>query len=297
MTLPNFLGIGIQKAGTSWLHQQMYRHPQIFVPDRKEIHFFNRHYDKGKEWYEGFFPSGGSEKSYKAIGEFTPVYIFRENVPERIMEVLGSDVKFIVILRNPVDRLYSFYKMKKVQADFKGGIEEFGKLDSKPFKRGLYADQLKNYFRFFKKENFLILIYEELFSDPDSQKAHLDRLALFLGISPEGFRTVKQGKAVNQTVIPRYQSLYRSALWVRKQILKTGADWIIPFAHKVGIRKKLFGGVESFPPLSASDRQLLEHAYSSHNSELETLLGRDLSIWKMEEGSNGLKVKKYGRNG
>ncbi|MDH3256230.1 MAG: sulfotransferase domain-containing protein [Nitrospinota bacterium] len=280
MALPDFLGIGIQKAGTSWLHQQLYRHPQVFVPDRKEIHFFNRWYDKGKEWYAGFFPSGGSEKSYKAIGEFTPGYIFRENVPERIVEVLGTDVKFIVILRNPVDRLYSFYKMKKVQADFKGRIEEFGNLDSKTFKRGLYAVQLKNYFRFFKKENFLILIYEELFRDPESQKAHLDRLARFLDISPEGFRTIEQEKAVNQTVIPRYQSLYRGALWVRKHMLKAGADWIIPLAHKVGIRKRLFGGVQSFPPLSASDRQWLEHAYASSINELEILLGRDLNIWK-----------------
>lgn len=282
MALPDFLGIGIQKAGTSWLHQQLYRHPQIFVPDRKEVHFFDGWYDKGVEWYEGFFPSGGSEKSYKAIGEFTPRYVFEKDAPKRIAEVLGTDVKFIVILRNPADRLYSFYKMKRVQSGFKGGIEEFGGLDSNPFKRGLYAEQLQNYFRFFKKENFLIFIYEELFGDSESQKAHLDRLALFLGVRPEGFRTVEQEKAVNQTVIPRYQRLYRGALWVRKQMVKAGMDWVLPFAHKVGIRKRLFGGVQSFPPLSASDRQWLEHAYASDTNELETLLGRDLNIWKKD---------------
>lgn len=282
MALPDFLGIGIQKAGTSWLHQQLYRHPQVFVPDRKEVHFFDQWYDKGEEWYQGFFPSGGSEKSYNAIGEFTPRYIFEENAPKRITEVLGTDVKFIVILRNPVDRLYSSYKMKKVQTGFKGGIKEFRKLDSNPFKRGLYADQLQNYFRFFKKENFLIFIYEELFSDPESQKAHLDNLALFLGVRPEGFKTVERGKAVNETAIPRYQRLYKGALWVRKQMVKSGMDWVIPLAHKVGIRKRLFGGVQSFPPLSASDRQWLEHAYASHINELETLLGRDLDIWKKD---------------
>jgi Sulfotransferase domain len=280
MALPDFLGIGIQKAGTSWLHQQLYHHPQVFVPDRKEIHFFDQYYEKGEGWYQSFFPSQDSEKSYKAIGEFTPRYIFMENAPQRIADVLGKDVKFIVVLRNPVDRLYSFYKMKKVENGFKGGLETFAKLDSKPFKRGLYADQLKNYFRFFKKENFLIFIYEELFCHSESQKAHLDRLALFLGVRPEGFKTVRQEKAVNQTTIPRYQGLYRGALWIRKKMVKAGMDWVIPFAHKMGVRKKLFGGAQSFPPLSDSDRQWLEQAYESPINELEILLGRDLNIWK-----------------
>jgi LPS sulfotransferase NodH len=57
MTLPNFLVIGAQRAGTTLLHRILAAHPQVFVPfRRKEVHYFDRYADRGVEWYAGFFP-------------------------------------------------------------------------------------------------------------------------------------------------------------------------------------------------------------------------------------------------
>ena len=46
--LPDFLGIGAQRSGTTWLYEQLRGHPQVVMSSkRKEIHFFDRHYDRG----------------------------------------------------------------------------------------------------------------------------------------------------------------------------------------------------------------------------------------------------------
>ena len=55
--LPNFIGIGVPRAGTTWLHELLDMHPDVAVPQRrKEVHFFDRYYDKGMAWYSSFFP-------------------------------------------------------------------------------------------------------------------------------------------------------------------------------------------------------------------------------------------------
>lgn len=52
MTLPNFLHIGPDRAGTTWLHRALARHPQVFVPTAKEVLFFDQHWERGLHWYE-----------------------------------------------------------------------------------------------------------------------------------------------------------------------------------------------------------------------------------------------------
>lgn len=98
---PTFLGIGAMKAGTSTLHAYMARHPEIFVPVEKELHYFNRLakgvvYPPG--WYESHF-----DDSYRVRGEITPIYV---NHLERIATAYPG-IKVILSVRNPVERLRS----------------------------------------------------------------------------------------------------------------------------------------------------------------------------------------------
>ena len=53
--LPNFLIIGVQKAATSWLAACLQEHPDVFMSKEKEVHFFDKHFDKGQLWYEAHF--------------------------------------------------------------------------------------------------------------------------------------------------------------------------------------------------------------------------------------------------
>ena len=53
MTLPTFLGIGVQRGGSTWLHTLLTSHPDVYLPTRrKEVRFFDRDYERGLKWYE-----------------------------------------------------------------------------------------------------------------------------------------------------------------------------------------------------------------------------------------------------
>ena len=125
MTLPTFVGIGVPRAGTTWLHTLLDGHPQVYLPTRrKEVRFFDRHFEHGLDWYEGFFCTPGEAARYQAIGEISPQYLYERGCADRIFEVLPS-AKLLVMLRHPVDRAYSQYGFILQRRNFRGSFEEF----------------------------------------------------------------------------------------------------------------------------------------------------------------------------
>lgn len=111
MVKPNFLCVGAQKSGTTSLYNILKQHSEVFMPDKKELHFFdwNENFDKSTEWYFQMFQNS---LKFNARGEITPNYIYKDNVAQRIFDTLGKDVKLIFMLRNPADRAFSHYKMR-----------------------------------------------------------------------------------------------------------------------------------------------------------------------------------------
>ena len=103
MKNPDFLILGAQRCGTSSLHHWLSQHPDIWLPDEKELHFFDLNWHAGPSWYRGMFTDDG-----RVVGEATPIYLFYPNVDDWVHEV-APDCKFIVLLRDPVDRAYSHY--------------------------------------------------------------------------------------------------------------------------------------------------------------------------------------------
>ena len=86
MTLPSFLVIGAQRAGTSLLHQILLAHPDVYVPaQRKEVHYFDRYFERGVEWYQSYFPAADAAGRYRAIGEITPDYLATEEARRGFM--------------------------------------------------------------------------------------------------------------------------------------------------------------------------------------------------------------------
>lgn len=103
--LPQFLGIGVQKGGTTSLYSLLKKHPNIYLPTKKEIHFFTLNFYKGNEWYENHFDACSSKQ---ICGEVTPYYIFHPYALQRIKQ-LCPEVKLIILLRDPVQRALSHY--------------------------------------------------------------------------------------------------------------------------------------------------------------------------------------------
>ena len=101
--LPEFLGLGTQKGGTTTLQRLLEQHPQVYLPPRKELHFFSLHYGEGDIWYRQQFAEAAPDQR---CGEITPYYLFHPMVPQRIKALL-PEAKLIVLLRDPVERALS----------------------------------------------------------------------------------------------------------------------------------------------------------------------------------------------
>ena len=191
----DFIGLGVQKAGTSTLHDILKQHTQIYLPVEKEVHFFDypENYKIGIKWLKNRLPDAGAKK---ITGEFTPDYIYIDEVPGRIAETLGTDVKFIVVFRHPVDRAVSQYNMiyrKGLDStSFYEAIKiENGRVKDSDFsnhnfsymKRGLYFEQVKRYLDVFPAQNFIFLTFEK--DIVKNIESTIKKIQQFLGVDEE----------------------------------------------------------------------------------------------------------------
>ena len=162
-----FLGIGVEKAATSWIYACLYEHPELCLPI-KEIDFFNDEvlYSKGLTWYKSIFQQR-CENQKKFFGEFSTSYFYSKEAPQRIHQNL-PDTKLIICLRDPINRAFSNYinDIKAGAIEKTTSFETAIKTQSYYLEQGKYKEQFQRYFQYFKEEQFLILIYEDIANDP-----------------------------------------------------------------------------------------------------------------------------------
>jgi len=274
--LPNFLVIGAQRAGTTWLDAQLRAHPEIYLPERrKEVHFFDQYYGRGLDWYKDFFKNSEIKSHHKCIGEITPRYLVIPEVPERIHKFF-PDIKLIVILRNPVDRAYSQYQFFVRDGNEKKSFREFLDSDPDPFQRGLYCKQLQRFMNYFPKERIQVLFFEKVIKEP--HKA-LHQIGEFLSVDPANFPDQNNAQMVNESYIPRFRTGRALAIRMARYLRSKDRDWIINFAVKVGI-ERLFGKEGKMPPIDTEMRRHLIARYEPDIAELEKLIGVDLTYWR-----------------
>ena len=201
---PDFIILGTQKGGTTSLYNYLSNHSKICVGSRREIHFFDRNYEKGTYWYKNNF---NNENKALLTFECSPDYIHHPFVAERI-KLLSPKLKLIVLLRNPVERAISNYKHniylgkyrpnttieEVIESEMKFINHEKEKMMknknyySRKFKyfsildRGIYHKQLKIYFDNFDKKQIHILFSEKLFLNT---RKELNKLFKFLNLNPE----------------------------------------------------------------------------------------------------------------
>jgi hypothetical protein len=204
--MPDFIIIGAQRCGTTYLYDKLSKHPNIIPALKKEIHFFDVNFSKGIAWYQAHFPAHNAgqngERQNFAIGEASPYYLFHPLAPRRISKLIPQ-VKLIAIFRNPTDRAYSQYHQQvrkgfetlsfedaihKEKERLSGEAEKmledenydsFAHRHHSYLSRGIYVDQLISWSGFFPKEQLLILKSEDLYKDTSSA---IQQITDFLGL-------------------------------------------------------------------------------------------------------------------
>ena len=200
MRLPDFLGIGTQKGGTTYLHRLLQQHPQVFLAHPKEVHYFSLHQDRVLDWYSNHFADASTEQ---CCGEVTPYYLFHPLAAEHIHAAIPN-VKLIVLLRDPVERALSQYfhsrrlglEPLELEAAFAAEPERLADADEtlqrgeshlshqqhSYLSRSRYEQQLSRFQALFGAEQLLVLRSEDLFEQP--QKAW-EQAIDFLGLACE----------------------------------------------------------------------------------------------------------------
>jgi hypothetical protein len=188
---PDFVGIGVQKAGTSWWYTIVCAHPRVYTRQdiHKERHFFDRYAARTfgpteTSLYHGWFPRPPGS----VTGEWTPDYLDLPWVPALLARA-APQARLLVLLRDPVERFRSGLAHIR-RADGKLSVESLHHAVA----RGFYHDTLCRWLDYFSPEQLLVLQYERCVADPVGQ---LSRTYRFLGLEP--FVPVGIGERVNQT--------------------------------------------------------------------------------------------------
>lgn len=273
MALPDFLGIGPGRTGTSWLHEVLVGHVDL-PRGVKETQFFNHSYAKGIEWYAAHFRDARGDRP---IGEICP-YFIDEQASGRIKTHL-PDCKLIVCFRDPVDHAYSNYKLLMAYAWARGSFEEV--LETRPhIDRGnRYAANLRRWFDTFGRDQILVTWYEDLSSNP---QGYLDRICEFTGIAkftlPPPSSTEKKVNEFQGP--PRSRRLAQNARHAMYWLRDRDAYSVVNALERAGVWAFCFSGGERYPRLTAEQDARLRQRYLPEVEALEQLLDCDLSRWK-----------------
>ncbi len=305
MTMPNFLVIGAQKAGTTALYHYLRGHPEVFMSPIKEPHFF---YFEGEtldfrgprdrevlghflvsdlEGYEALFAGASGER---ALGEASAMYLYSEKAVGRI-EHHVPEAKLITVLRNPAERAYSsFLHMvrdgREPLSDFGRALEaEEGRIRSKwsPIwhyrSMGFYHEQLSRYYEAFGPEQIGVYLYEDLESDPAGV---LRDVYGFLGVDPSF--TPDVSARYNVSGLPKSKGLHAAhAFLLKPNPIKTVLKPLFPKKLRRRLVEASLNALRNRnlvkPPFPEEVRRDLVEGYREDVLKLQGLIGRDLSAW------------------
>lgn len=291
--LPSFLVVGASRSGTTTLHKTLSQHPSLFLPKKKELHFFSntQNFNRGLANYEKFFRHA---KSHQIAGEISPPYFHKgitldaqrkyhwdveDDSATRISRSMPS-TKLIFTLRNPVDRAYSQYSKnllqgKEMAASFDDAVEleisgrRVPESDQSCWLyKSCYSKHIEHWLSLFPKQQTLFLIFEEWVKNPEGA---FTKIYDFLGV-----------EAIE--VKPDTLQIANSARAQKKGTL-FGLLSPVKSNSLVG---KLYGKFATEPsnknyPMSAETRARLNDYFRDDIERLETMLNLSLDVWRGEK--------------
>lgn len=268
--LPTFVIVGAVRAGTTSLARYIGAHPEVFLAPRKELHFFDVHYERGTQWYQEQFAGVSGET---AVGEATATYLYDPRAIPR-MAALLPEINLIAILRNPIDRAYSHYWLRRARGKEAREFEEVvaaevGRTIAAPeesvsdsyLDRGRYLGQLRRVLAHYPRESLHVLLLEDLRDSPGG-----------------AFASVCRSLGVDDSFVPPNLGLAMNPFMeFRSTRLRTRTRHASPLLRRLVGR--LNGKRASYPPMAPSLRADLEAYFAAENAALADWLQRDLSAW------------------
>jgi len=292
---PDFLVIGAAKSGTSSLDRYLAQHPDIFMPRKKEAHYFST-----PDFPERFAGPGDDgmttetirdESAYRAlfadakpgqrVGESSAFYLYYPGTANRIHSY-NPDMKLLVVLRQPVSRAWSAY-MHLVR-DARETLPFAQSLELEPERKqrgfepmwlyrelGLYSEQLERYFDVFPRNQVKVILFDEFTRDTPGVMADV---FAFLDVRDV---PVDTGIHYNESGVPSSRAAYNFVS--KPHPLKELVKPFIPTQVRERLGNQLKSKMLKKVDMDAETRAELQAYFAPEVSRLRTLLGRELPGW------------------
>jgi Sulfotransferase domain len=275
--LPDFIAVGPPRTATTWLDAVLRGH--VGLPaGTKETHFFTRSYSKGLDWYCSHFEHCPPQLP---VGEICTSYFRSSTARERLSKDIPG-CKIICTLRDPIEQLYSAYKLLRL-GYVEGSFEEVLR-DRNLLKTTRYAHHVKAWQKCFGKQNVLVTFFDDLKAN---SQTFLDQVTDFIGIRSiglvEAHPATEPINSIRQAPFSPHLARHARGLrtWLGSQRLYRTTE----FLDRLGVWRLCFGGGQVFPPLDPGAESRLRSCLRTEVEKLEVLLQRDLSPWKGGTGS------------
>jgi hypothetical protein len=241
---PDYLIIGASRSGTTSLFEYLIRHPNVEDPTTKQIHYFDKYYVRGKNWYKNHFPL----KWKKGIsGDATPYYYNSPDAAKRIQNLIPS-VKIIMMCRNPVDRAYShyFYEFygRNETLSFEDAIEKEGERIQDEFER------MESDANFYSEK-----YYKNSYLDSGKYEKHLQKWLTHFPTS--------------QFLFIKSEDFYKSTSEIFSEIQK-----FLNIPQSDLPEYKIFRA-EKYPDMEQKLRKKLEEYFKPYNEKFYKLIGKN----------------------
>lgn len=289
--LPNFVVIGAPKSGTTSLFFYLKQHPDVYLPVRKELHYFS--YSELAKQIQGpgdretlsslcadqnaYLSHYANVKREKAVGEISPSYLYFSHTAEHIKDDLGP-VKIITLLRNPLEKAFSQYShlMRDGREDlsfFDALMQEKERATAgwsdfwRYAESSLYTKKLKHYLSVFGDDNVKIFLFDNLVANP---AAFMREVYSFLEIDP--------------TIEPDIKTVYNRSgesrskmvadFFAKPNSIKSLFKIIIPERVRISVRMKILDlNTGEKGRVDEQAKNYLQEYFANDVADLESLLG------------------------
>lgn len=286
MTLPNFIVIGVAKAGTTSLYRYLDQHPQVYMYPEKGTNYFG--YEDARSWpetdgaeppllrhfrvrtFDEYAVSFAGANDERAVGEVSPQYFRCPSAARRIRESL-PDAKLVVSLRNPADRAFSGFLMRTRRGEVVGSAYDDLTPEASHVREGLYYQRLKRYFDAFPRDQIKVYLFDDLKRDPTGVVVDLmEYIGVDTAFVPD------TAVRYNPASVPRSRTLNR--LYFHPTLVRTAKAMLPESGQSLAkrLRARNLHAPPTFPPDLRSD---LLAFYRDDILALEQLIDRDLSVW------------------
>lgn len=271
-----FCCLGPQRTATSWLHEVLAHHPQVCLPRGvKETMFFDQRSKKGLDWYRWHFEHA---QAGQAKGEVAPTYFDSHDACNRLKQV-ASDIRLVVLVRNPVERLFSLYRHHLSKGRIRVSFEDAIAVDPRLIGSGKYSVHAAYWESVFSPDQFLYILQDEISHAPQQV---FDRLCDFIDIAPRELPDIGYER-INSANAPRSLTLARIFSATSTLLRSARMYAVVDCAKRLGLKAAFSGGPE-VPPMNARTRAQLIAEYTPDVLWLERRLGLDLAAWRSEDG-------------